>query len=977
MPASTSDPISSVLQRTFNGMDSGGHRREGLMRGGNSASVTGSTASLEMNIQASTQRSLLLSSNGVGGKSSGIEFDNPIRYTSGSGLQLQQQSTSNGGGHHGKPKMIVLNSQYTDKSSKQNQDQESTANGKNDTAVTIPKPKVGFLNLNCSLMSKRSFLLRGFQVVFFRPANVEVGYRKMRSSGAGMFNMGNTCYLNSTLQALFHTPALFNYLMYEGGSQHVSKCGSSGIANGFMHNCTICAMTHTLRDTMRSNVIKPGRISDKLKSICKFMVHGRQEDAHEFLRYLVDSLQRSYLSSMRASKDLDMPSKETTPFNQIFGGYLRQDITCLKCKHVSTTFQHFMDLLLDIRHVNTIEEALQHHFRQERLGNSADEANMYKCEKCKVKVQARKRCFIEQPPAVLCIQLKRFTLLGGKISKPVRLSHHINMANYINPRSNAEGSPVQYKLVSMITHVGPSPNCGHYTAIGEAGSGQFFQFDDSHVRMIPLGQVLQTASYVVFYEMTRSSWAHQIARRSGGQHQQQQQRNPSPMPPRPVSSAANSLSGSRSSLSSNGSNASNSILKPRLITSSGVANKFGVVAKNAVATIARTVTNTMSKAGNNSNKNASSLVPYGGDSSSSSDEDNNEASSTVVKKAAPGSLTPRPSFIPRSVTVKNLQHQTKPASPSPTPTSTANGNGNGNGKVVATAVGGKWTVSDVEQHNPSVHSDNSTGSTSCNWTISANNGSRPSSAMSDDTTASHSSASKWTVTPLKKAIQEPAVSSLRQDSANGSKSSTPTSSASSSITTSSSSSSSWNEKKRKSSIDSAGDRGHVRKRPSLDEDAAPPPTSGREYRDYNNDDNDYDAELDRGRTKKVKKSFDSSNGRSGNGDYNPFQAAQNQNNHQRSASLSSSSRDSHWGDRGNGNRSWNGGHQRHSYRGGGGSDKHSYQRRRSYGGSGDYRDHHRKGGGGGGYHQNAGFNRSYSSGGYHHRDFHKSHHHRR
>jgi len=41
----------------------------------------------------------------------------------------------------------------------------------------------------------------------------------------------------------------------------------------------------------------------------------------------------------------------------------------------------------------------------------------------------------------------------------------------------------------MITHVGPSPNCGHYTAIGEAGSGQFFQFDDSSVRQISEGQV--------------------------------------------------------------------------------------------------------------------------------------------------------------------------------------------------------------------------------------------------------------------------------------------------------------------------------------------------------------------------------------------------------------------------------------------------------------------------------------------------------
>ena len=68
-----------------------------------------------------------------------------------------------------------------------------------------------------------------------------------------------------------------------------------------------------------------------------------------FYRYLIESLQKSYLISRKVQKNMDNYSKETTPFNQIFGGYMRQDVTCLRCKHVSTTFQHFMDLLLDIR----------------------------------------------------------------------------------------------------------------------------------------------------------------------------------------------------------------------------------------------------------------------------------------------------------------------------------------------------------------------------------------------------------------------------------------------------------------------------------------------------------------------------------------------------------------------------------------------------------------------------------------------------
>ena len=238
-------------------------------------------------------------------------------------------------------------------------------------------------------------------------------------------------------------------------------------------------------------------------------------------RYLIEACQRSFLISVQAPKGIDNASKETTPFDQIFGGYMRQDVTCLRCKHVSTTFQHFMDLLLDIRHASNIVEALNQYFRQEHIGGSADISthNIYKCDKCNMKVQAKKRYRIERPPVVLCIQLKRFNLLGGKITKPVQLHRRINIAPYLkslnalptrrpdNTAANShQSSSFEYKLVAMINHVGPSPNCGHYTAIGEAANGQFFQFDDSSVRPISVGHALNTASYVVFYEMTRPSW---------------------------------------------------------------------------------------------------------------------------------------------------------------------------------------------------------------------------------------------------------------------------------------------------------------------------------------------------------------------------------------------------------------------------------------------------------------------------------------
>ncbi|XP_018317211.1 ubiquitin carboxyl-terminal hydrolase 36 isoform X2 [Mycetomoellerius zeteki] len=342
-------------------------------------------------------------------------------------------------------------------------------------------------------------------VTLYSPKKVHLGWKGTCPVGAGMYNVGNTCYLNSTLQALFHVPALVNWLLSD--PHHNSKCEQ----NNGGGECLTCAVAKTLQFSHQKSggAIKPFYVYNKLKLICRTMVPGQQEDAHEFLRYLLEGMERAYLTRHKATK-LDNYSKETTPINQIFGGYIRTEVKCLQCQHVSTTFQHFQDLLVDIRKANTLDEALNSYFSREQLDN-----NDYKCEACKRRVPATKQFTLERPPKVLCVQLKRFSFLGGKISRHIGFKQTIDMGQYLWREPGESPKQLTYKLMSMVTHMGPSVNCGHYTAIAQVSSGQYYSFDDSCVRPISLNNVLSTNAYIMIFEMENDSQNQQNAKMNG------------------------------------------------------------------------------------------------------------------------------------------------------------------------------------------------------------------------------------------------------------------------------------------------------------------------------------------------------------------------------------------------------------------------------------------------------------------------------
>ncbi|ORX62482.1 cysteine proteinase, partial [Anaeromyces robustus] len=240
--------------------------------------------------------------------------------------------------------------------------------------------------------------------------------------------------------------------------------------------------------------VVPRSIASRIKNIAKHMRIGRQEDAHEFLRFVIEGLQNSVLHNR---------IKETNMIYQIFGGYLQSQVKCLECKYNSNTFDPCLDLSLDIKGCDSVKRALELFIKPEILSKG----NKYKCSRCKKLTNAQKQITIYQAPMVLTIQLKRFDFArsfygGGKIGKVVNFDEVLNLGPYMS-KSHRE-IPI-YRLYAVLVHYGGSCNSGHYYCFVKNSNGIWYEMNDSSVSQVSLKTVLKQPAYLLFYVRDPSS----------------------------------------------------------------------------------------------------------------------------------------------------------------------------------------------------------------------------------------------------------------------------------------------------------------------------------------------------------------------------------------------------------------------------------------------------------------------------------------
>jgi ubiquitin carboxyl-terminal hydrolase 36/42 len=338
-----------------------------------------------------------------------------------------------------------------------------------------------------------------------KSTSLMMNWELLKDRGSGLINLGNTCFINASLQCLANTPPLVQWLL---SNSHHQYCRMK-LEKQFCLFCEaerIVKLIHS-KNSFSSSIgpANPNNIARRIKDISKTFRFGRQEDASEFLICLIDKIIESYLRSSQPPERL-RPSSGTsyeqlchsqTFLHDLFGLVLRSRVICSRCRYTSDTFEVQYTWIVGVRNQSDLRQSLQQFICRETLSGE----NLYRCIKCKQLVPAVKRYTLHKASKILLINLKRFEFgkNSHKLSHLVRYPEYLNVKPYMSEEHSHDQS-LNYRLYAVLVHVGSSMHSGHYYSYVRSPNNRWYKADDSTMTQCDLNQVLtQHGAYILCY----------------------------------------------------------------------------------------------------------------------------------------------------------------------------------------------------------------------------------------------------------------------------------------------------------------------------------------------------------------------------------------------------------------------------------------------------------------------------------------------
>ncbi|EGD83160.1 ubiquitin carboxyl-terminal hydrolase [Salpingoeca rosetta] len=287
---------------------------------------------------------------------------------------------------------------------------------------------------------------------------------KKTTGMVGLANQGATCYMNSLLQALYHTPALRRAVYTMPTANDSADTGVALALQRVFYR--LQTQDHEVSTTELTK-------SFGWDTRDAFMQH----DVQEFSRVLMDNLEEKMKGT---------PVEETV--KKLFAGRMKSYVRCINVDFESSREEDFYDIQLNVKDIASLQDSFKDYVNVETLEGD----NQYRAEGHGLQ-DAKKGVIFQSFPPVLHLQLKRFAYSFlyddyHKINDRFEFPPHIDLSDFLEDPSS---SPAKFTLQAVLVHSGTTYG-GHYTAfISPEADGRWYHFDDELVYRTPANKAIE------------------------------------------------------------------------------------------------------------------------------------------------------------------------------------------------------------------------------------------------------------------------------------------------------------------------------------------------------------------------------------------------------------------------------------------------------------------------------------------------------
>lgn len=288
----------------------------------------------------------------------------------------------------------------------------------------------------------------------------------------GFQTLGNTCYMNSALQALLSSNIINTVILFYVRKNPDCINNLSPILLEYCRIIIELAKSDSLHDmTYRPNLFKNILGSENIV----FRGNG-QHDSNELLLYMINEFADD-------KRDKGMSNL----IKRVCFGKFKQYLFCSECKNISESYFKFLDVILPIP--STSNPDLEECFKKFAKYELMDGDSKIFCSKCNKKVIGYKKMEIQDVPDVAIFTFNRF-IGTTKNNTPIRIYQYIEL----------EGKKL--KLIATVNHYGGTGG-GHYIA-HVTRNDKWYSANDSNIQDSRIESILNDPSvYLVIYQMER------------------------------------------------------------------------------------------------------------------------------------------------------------------------------------------------------------------------------------------------------------------------------------------------------------------------------------------------------------------------------------------------------------------------------------------------------------------------------------------